>query len=1098
MVDRPAARAALLQKLTLEVGKAADAQSAAASVVRVGRELMGGLSSVLWLVDAGGALDLLASDGVPEAFLEQWRRVLPTDDVPAMRAVVQGGPLWVASMEEYRGFSETIAARAREADRPLAFAALPLALEGRNLGVLVFGFAAPHPFDEQEKGVALAVAGAAAQALERARLQAAQARALAGLRVIAKVGEMVSASLDVDATLAAFARAVVPDVADWCAIDLFVDGNVRRLTAHHADPAKVQLAREYAARFPSRLDDPRDSLARILATGEPVWVRRITPEMLDQGVPDREQLSILLSLGLRSTVQAPLVSEGRVRGVVTFIMSESGREYDEVERDLLVETGRRAGFALTNAALYAREQRARDRSSRLASVTAALARAPTTADVGVVACREGAAALGATTAALYALEGDSLRVVAHSDDGDDFPAAYALIPLAHDVPIARAARRNEPVVVESRAQLAREFPQAAGALPAERTALAFMCKPLAGRGGRVVGALAFGFAGERAFADDERAFARTLADHCAQAFERARILDLERTARERLALLAAAGETFSATIDYEATLRAVVRVALPALGDFGFFDVVEGGGEVRRTSGVYEDPEGAAALAQSRWRRSERADADLCALSTGRAAIHPDVDDALLRDLATGEGHLAALRALRLCSMITVPAVARGEVIGALTLCYGRSGRRHTEDELEIARELARRAAVAVEQARLYRASQEAARRAEEANRLKDEFLATVSHELRTPLNAILGWASLLLDGTLDERNRQRALETIARNARAQARLIEDLLDLSRILQGKFVLSVGPAELVRVVEAALDAVRPAAEAKGVRLQPVLDSHATIVGDPGRLQQVAWNLLSNAIKFTPRGGRVQVTVRRAHSYVELEVADTGQGIEPDFLPHVFEPFRQADGGITRRTGGLGLGLSIVRSLVELHGGTVAARSDGAGLGSTFVVRLPMAPLRADGAPPEPEPTPGEPGRVSFACPPALAGLRVLVVDDEPDTRSLLAFVLGQCEAHVTAAGSAAEAFAALTAARFDVLLSDVGMPGEDGLSLIRRVRELSPGSNGRIPAVALTAYARGEDRARALRAGFSAHLAKPVEPSELALVVAALVTNGGSQ
>lgn len=387
----------------------------------------------------------------------------------------------------------------------------------------------------------------------------------------------------------------------------------------------------------------------------------------------------------------------------------------------------------------------------------------------------------------------------------------------------------------------------------------------------------------------------------------------------------------------------------------------------------------------------------------------------------------------------------------------------------------------------------EAARaQAEGANRMKDEFLATVSHELRTPLNAILGWGAMLAGGALDAPTQARAFATIERNARAQARLIDDLLDLSRVLQGKFVLAVGPVELVRVVEAALDAARPAAEAKGVRLQPVLDSHATIVGDPERLQQVAWNLLSNAVKFTPRGGRVRVTLRRSPSYVELTVADTGQGIAPEFVPHVFEAFRQAEGGPTRRSGGLGLGLSIVRSLVELHGGAVSAASDGPGCGATFTVRLPMAPLRADtGTPPPPSFAPGEPARVTFECPPALASLRVLVVDDEPDTRELLAFVLGQCHAVVVEAASVAEAYAALEGGRFDVLISDVGMPGEDGLSLMRRVRRLPAEGGGRIPALALTAYARSEDRAQALRAGFSMHLSKPIEPTELLLTVAAL-------
>lgn len=388
---------------------------------------------------------------------------------------------------------------------------------------------------------------------------------------------------------------------------------------------------------------------------------------------------------------------------------------------------------------------------------------------------------------------------------------------------------------------------------------------------------------------------------------------------------------------------------------------------------------------------------------------------------------------------------------------------------------------------------EEAARKQlEDASRTKDEFLSTLSHELRTPMNAILGWATMLRNESLSPEQQARALETVERNARMQTRLIEDLLDLSRMVQGKFVLSVGPVEMVRVVEAALETVRPAAEAKGIRLQPVLDSHATIVGDPDRLQQIVWNLLANAIKFTPKGGRVQVRLRRDTSYVEVAIADNGQGIDPAFLPHVFDRFRQADGGITRRTGGLGLGLAIVRSLVELHGGTVEARSDGVGHGATFVVRLPMAPLRADKEPVTPTRA-GMPVRTDFDCPPELKGARVLVVDDEADTRQLLEYLLVQCEAVVKTAASAEEAMAALRAERFDVLVSDVGMPDEDGYQLLQRVRALPPEQNGRIPALALTAYARGVDRTRALRHGFSMHLAKPIEPSELLVVVAHLAS-----
>jgi signal transduction histidine kinase/ActR/RegA family two-component response regulator len=379
---------------------------------------------------------------------------------------------------------------------------------------------------------------------------------------------------------------------------------------------------------------------------------------------------------------------------------------------------------------------------------------------------------------------------------------------------------------------------------------------------------------------------------------------------------------------------------------------------------------------------------------------------------------------------------------------------------------------------------------AETANRLKDEFLSTVSHELRTPLNAMLGWATMLRGGGLSEDKRASALETIERNARAQVRLIEDLLDLGRILQGKFRLALGPVEVPPLVEAALESVRPAADAKGVRVQVALDSHATILGDGERLQQIAWNLLSNAIKFTPRGGRVVVALRRAQSYVELVVADTGEGIAPEFLPYVFEPFRQADGAISRRAGGLGLGLSIVRSLVELHGGTVAATSEGAGRGATFAVRIPIAPVRAE--PNLPKVPDGTPPIPTFECPPALARLEMLIVDDEKDTRELLSFILGQCGAKVTTAETAADAFALVERGGFDVLVSDIGLPGEDGLALIRRIRGLPPDRGGQLTALALTAYARTEDRTQALRAGFNAHLAKPVDPSELTLLIAAAI------
>ncbi|HZI20839.1 MAG TPA: PAS domain S-box protein [Pyrinomonadaceae bacterium] len=384
-----------------------------------------------------------------------------------------------------------------------------------------------------------------------------------------------------------------------------------------------------------------------------------------------------------------------------------------------------------------------------------------------------------------------------------------------------------------------------------------------------------------------------------------------------------------------------------------------------------------------------------------------------------------------------------------------------------------------------------ALRQAEESNRLKDEFLATVSHELRTPLTAVLGWAHLLRSGQLDGEASARALETIERNARAQNRMIEELLDVSRIITGKLRLDVRQVDLPLVVEAAVESVRPAADAKAVRLQLVLDPRAgPISGDPDRLQQVIWNLLSNAVKFTHKGGRVQVRLERINSHVELTVSDTGPGIEPDFLPFVFDRFRQADMTKKRAHGGLGLGLAIARHLVELHGGAIRAASGGTEQGATFTVTLPLMVVRAEPSPAERR-HPAAVEGVPYVSGPALDGLRVLVVDDEPDTRELLAAVLKGRGAVVTLAASAGEALKALERETPHVLVSDIGMPGEDGYELIRRVRLLPPERGGNIPAAALTAYAREDDRIRALLTGFQIHIPKPVNPAELAAVVATL-------
>jgi len=421
---------------------------------------------------------------------------------------------------------------------------------------------------------------------------------------------------------------------------------------------------------------------------------------------------------------------------------------------------------------------------------------------------------------------------------------------------------------------------------------------------------------------------------------------------------------------------------------------------------------------------------------------------------------------------------------------------------------LAAQAAIAMDNARLYEASQQAIKEREEllaseqearriaelASRTKDEFLGLLSHELRTPLNAILGW-SRMLNSQLDEATYLRAIDSIERNAKLQSRLIDDMLDISRIISGKLRLDAQSVDLTTVINAAVDTLRPAAEAKDIRVYVVLDYSAGVVlGDATRLQQVVWNILSNAIKFTPKQGSIQISLERINSHVEITVSDSGIGIEEEFLPFVFDRFRQADSTSSKKYGGLGLGLSIVRQLVELHGGTVEAQNREDVKGAVFTVKLPIMAVH-----PKSEQRINEVEQniqmvgssIALDCMPSIEGTKLLVVDDEPDARMLLRAILEQCGAEVETCESAAQALKLVEAYNPDILVSDIGMPDEDGYNLIKRVREKEKGTGKRLPAVALTAFARTEDRLKALSAGYNMHIPKPVEPAELIVVIANL-------
>jgi len=461
---------------------------------------------------------------------------------------------------------------------------------------------------------------------------------------------------------------------------------------------------------------------------------------------------------------------------------------------------------------------------------------------------------------------------------------------------------------------------------------------------------------------------------------------------------------------------------------------------------------------------------------------HPDEEPTILKRIIAGERveHYETVRVRKDGQLIDVSLTvspirgANGEIIGAS----------------KIARDITEQKRTSARLVETLRQADESRKQAEEASRLKDDFLATISHELRTPLTAMIGWVRLLLGGKLSKPDTVKALQTIDRNAKSQAQLIEDLLDISRIVSGKMQLKNKVLMPSSVISGAVDAIRPAAEAKDIGLRLIIDPSAgPVLGDAGRLQQVVWNLVSNAVKFTPEGGRVEVRLEQVRSSVEIAVSDNGKGIKPEFLSMAFDRFSQADSSTTRVIGGLGLGLSVVKSIVELHGGTVRAVSQGENQGATFTVSLPIREEHQ--SLPQVEPPIESLSDTALMCPPELVGLKILVVDDELDTCEMVSTAFEECDAEIKIATSAAEALGQMDEWTPHVLIADISMPEMDGYELIRQIRTRDPQEGGKIPAVALTAMVRIEDRTKALNAGYQMHVAKPVELGELCAVVASL-------
>ena len=555
--------------------------------------------------------------------------------------------------------------------------------------------------------------------------------------------------------------------------------------------------------------------------------------------------------------------------------------------------------------------------------------------------------------------------------------------------------------------------------------------------------------------------------------------------------LAQATAALSTSLDYHAMLDTLAGLLAPGLGDWCTIHLLENG-SLEQVSVVHAQPEKvrfAREMAAKYPPTSDTPDGAYEVVRTGKPKLYGDVPDVLLVQHARDEEHLRMGRDVGVKSVIIAPLRVRDRILGTLTLVSTDSARRYDEHDVSLLEELGRRAGSAVENAQLYARAQEAARRAEEASRVKDEFLATVSHELRTPLNAILGWSSLLLQRN-PESGLVKGLEVIHRNARTQAKIIEDILDVSRIITGKLRLEPRPSDLAQIVRDALEVIRPSALAKRIHVEfTPPEEVCLLVADPERLQQVVWNLLSNAVKFTEPGGTIRSSIRNESSRLVLEVSDTGRGIAPEFLPFVFDRFKQADSSTTRRVGGLGLGLAIVRHIVELHGGQVHAESRGPGHGATFTIALPIRAVA-----PSADVGEVEQARESSAPEPlsgSLRGLKVLVVDDEADARDLLHTVLSDAGATVETADSARAALAVLARFRPHVLVSDIGMPEVDGYQFMQRLQELWAEQGGAVPSIALTAYTRQEDKSKALAMGFTAHIGKPVDPGDLLAIIAKL-------
>ncbi|MFN6559224.1 MAG: PAS domain S-box protein [Nostoc sp. ChiSLP01] len=1044
------------------------------------------------------------------------------------------------------------------------------------------------------------------------------------LRYIAQVSSLLSTSLDYEQTLEQIAKISVPQLADWCSVDIVnEDGSIRRLPIAHADPSKAELARQLQQY--AQDDKGLSAVTKVLQTGQSELIPEVSDSLLVANTQNQEHLELLRQLGMKSLMIVPLTARGRVLGSISFVSAQSGRRYDRSDLTLATDVAHRAALAVENAQLYRDIHQALVHyAESLSLLDALLAAAPVAVcfldrDLRYIRINQVFADINGLTIEEHLgrkfqevlpemaaeLEVQLQRVLETGEPvlnveistyiprqpenykhwlGNYYPVNNRMgetVGIGMILADVTAAKQTEVALRESEERFRAMFNQAAVGIALVALDGRFLqvnaalCE-ITGysheeliemnfqqithpddlevdrqNAGRVLAQEINGYSLEKRYLckDGSIVWANLTSSAVWNSKGQLKyalgiIEDISERKRVEATqqFLVEASTLLAASLDYEITITNVANLAVPTLADWCIVDVFQEDWSSKQIAIAIADPTKQQILEKIQRRYPPKSGAQQLVqqLKLGISVFYPELSNSHLLEMAQDEEHLQLLQSLGIHSLMVIPLRSRGQLFGAISFFTAESCRHYQHADLALAEDIARRAATAIDNARLYQETQQAKQAAEEqaiaraqlyeaektargqaetANRIKDEFLAVLSHELRTPLNPILGWSKLLRTRNFDEATKIRALETIERNAKLQTQLIEDLLDVSRILQGKLSLNLHAVDLKVAIAAAQETVRLAAEAKSIQIKTVLNDVGKVLGDGDRLQQIMWNLLSNAVKFTPAEGRVEVRLEevrkedagtRGHGdtgkilsasprlpvtassspgYAQIQVIDTGKGISPEFLPHVFDYFRQADAKTTRIFGGLGLGLAIVRHLVELHGGTVEVDSLGEGQGATFTVKLPLlksSDLRVS----SPEPSDLELDSEESL----LLGVQILLVDDQEDVRDFFSFALEQYGATVTTVASAAQALEALAQSKPDILLSDIGMPLMDGYMLLRQVRKLPPEQGGEIPAIALTAYAGEINYNQALAAGFQKHLPKPVEPLDLANAIVNLIGN----